>query len=205
VNEANDYTLDGTGSSGGSGTLAFSWSGPLPLDDATSMTPTFTAPVVDGNLDTLWTLTLTDDAGQEESCSVIITVIDSDLPPVCDNASANLLTLWPPNHKMVELGVTGVVDAEDPTTILIITSITQDEPTNGLGDGDMSPDGAIDGETARVRAERSGLGDGRVYYLGFEACDSLGQCCTGEVSTGVPHNKKSTPMDSGVSFDSTVE
>ena len=55
----------------------------------------------------------------------------------------------------------------DPVTITI-TGITQDEPTNGLGDGDTSPDGkGIGTSTASVRAERSGKANGRVYIIYF--------------------------------------
>lgn len=205
VNEAAAYTLDGSASSGGVAPLSFYWTGSELMDDEFSATPTFMAPVVSGNLDTTWALTVTDAAGQSESCSVVVTVIDSDLPPDCSSASATVGQLWPPNHKLVEVGVAGVVDAEDPTTNLVITSVTQDEPTNGLGDGDMSPDAAVDGEMVTLRAERSGLEDGRVYAINFTATDALGQSCSGTVTTGVPHNKKSTPVDSGQAFDSTVE
>jgi len=179
--------------------------GPYTLDDVTSATPTFDTPIVDGNFDAFYELTVTDASGQSETCGVTITVIDSDLPPDCSNASASVPILWPPNHKMQEIAVTGVVDTKDPTVSLLVTGVTQDEPTNGLGDGDMSPDAAIDGGTARVRAERSGLGDGRVYMIEFVASDALGQACWGAVSVGVPHDKKQTPVDSGQNYDSTVD
>jgi hypothetical protein len=51
----------------------------------------------------------------------------------------------------------------DPVTV-VIAGVTQDEPTNGLGDGDVSPDAVLSGgSTVQLRAERSGLGNGRVY------------------------------------------
>ena len=58
---------------------------------------------------------------------------------------------------------TRVTDLDHNATITI-TSITQDEPTNGLGDGDTAVD-RVKTATARssLRAERSGTADGRVY------------------------------------------
>lgn len=124
--------------------------------------------------------------------------------PDCNNASSSLGIIWPPNHKMVSVTVDGITDPDgDPVTINI-DGITQDEPTNGLGDGDQSPDGAgVGTDTAQVRAERSGLGDGRVYAISFTADDGNGGTCTGTVNVGVPHDVKDNPFDSGQVHDST--
>ena len=96
-------------------------------------------------------------------------------------------------------------ESDDDITIKI-TSIQQDEPVNGLGDGDTSPDGfGVGTSTAKVRAERSGLENGRIYIIGFEATNEAGASCTGSVTVGVPHDKKSTPIDSGARYDSTLQ
>ncbi len=97
----------------------------------------------------------------------------------------------------------------DPVSVSIsVTSIRQDEPVNGLGDGDTSPDGffGIDTSTARMRAERSGLLNGRVYTLGFIAQDGRGGSCEGTVAVGVLHDRgaQETPIDDGASYDSTL-
>ncbi len=204
VNEASVFTLDGSNSSGGAGALSYSWTEPLLLDDPSSATPNGIAPVVNGNQDYQFVLNVSDEAGQSEICNVILTVIDSDLPPDCSNASASKFNLWPPNHKLHTIGITGVVDLESGAAI-VINSVFQDEPVDGLGDGNTSPDAAIDDDTARVRAERSGLENGRVYTIGFTATDVLGQSCNGVVGVGVPHDKKDTPVDDGALYDSTIE
>ncbi|MFZ5985104.1 MAG: hypothetical protein ACOYXN_12155, partial [Acidobacteriota bacterium] len=91
----------------------------------------------------------------------------------------------------------------DPVT-LAVTAITQDEPTNGLGDGDTSPDGfGVGTRTPRLRAERSGTANGRVYRIAFTASDSKGGTCEGAVTVGVPHDPKDIPVDDGQTFDST--
>ncbi len=117
--------------------------------------------------------------------------------------------LWPPNHKMVKVKIKGVTDedAEDNVT-LQITGVTQDEPVNGVADGNTSPDAIILDRPKRdkvlIRAERSGNSNGRVYVVNFTASDGL-DSCNGSVSIGVPHNRKGTPVDDGQNFDSTQQ
>jgi hypothetical protein len=131
-------------------------------------------------------------------------------PPVCDDAAADLGELWPPNHKLQEVSVTGVTDPDgDPVTITI-TSIFQDEPLNSPSDGNTCPDGTgVGTDTARVRAERSGNkkvpGDGRVYHVGFDADDGQGGACVGAVAVCVPHDQRPghVCVDQGPLFDST--
>jgi hypothetical protein len=131
--------------------------------------------------------------------------------PICDDAFADSDELWPPNHNFREVGVLGVVDPDgDPVTITI-TSISQDEPLNGFGDGNTCPDGAGVGTgTASVRAERSGTrkvpGDGRVYHIGFNADDGRNGSCDGVVTVCVPHDQSQghVCVDQGPIFDSIV-
>jgi hypothetical protein len=130
--------------------------------------------------------------------------VSSNLPPDCSNVTPSTDSLFPPNHKMNDITIDGVTDPDGDTVTLSIDGITQDEPTNGTGDGDTSPDGdGVGTDTAQIRAERSGTGDGRVYEITFTADDGNGGMCTGSVSVGVPHDKKSTAVDSGQNFDST--
>ena len=138
---------------------------------------------------------------------VLITVAPVNDAPVCTAAIPSIDTLWPADHRAVPVEIIGATDVEgDPTTIAI-TSIFQDEPTNGLGDGDSSPDGAgIGTSTAQLRAERSGKGNGRYYHIGFSATDANGGACSGEVMVGVPKSQgsKGAPVDDGASYDSTM-
>jgi len=130
-----------------------------------------------------------------------------DHPPICNTAVPSVATLWPPDHKLVTVSVLGVTDPEHDQIAIQITGITQDEPVNGLGDGDTSPDGfGVGTSQAQLRAERSGLGNGRVYAMSFSASDGKGGTCTGSVSVGVPHDQGagSVPIDDGQAFDSTV-
>ena len=113
--------------------------------------------------------------------------------------------LWPPNHKLHDILVNGVTDPDDDPIEIEIISIMQDEDVNGLGDGDTSPDGfGVGTSIAKIRSERSGLGNGRTYIINFTASDDKGASCSGSITAGVPHDKsKSEIIDDGVRFDST--
>ena len=124
--------------------------------------------------------------------------------PDCSQAIPSISKLWPPNHKMVSIDVLGVTNAQGESAEITIIGINQDEPVNGLGDGDTSPDGTgVGTSTAQVRAERSGTGNGRVYEISFVAVDDSGAECVGSVNVSVPHNKKKEAIDDGQVYDST--
>lgn len=143
---------------------------------------------------------------------VFVSKLDSNLsaeqanqPPDCTQATPSIDKLWPPNHKLIPISIRGVTDPDGDSIALSITHITQDEPTNGLGDGDTSPDGfGVETAQAQIRAERSGTGNGRVYAISFTASDGKGGGCTGEVRVGVPHDQGETPIDDGQNYDSTL-
>jgi hypothetical protein len=127
-------------------------------------------------------------------------------PPDCSKAVAvPAESLWPPNHRMVNVTISGVTSTTGQTPTVTVTGIFQDEPTNGVGDGDTCPDGAgIGTSTAQVRSERSGNLDGRVYHLRFRGDDGLGGSCTGERTVCVPHDQgHGTCVDQGALYDST--
>jgi len=133
------------------------------------------------------------------------TLEPTNADPVCSESLPSQALLWPPNHKFVPINIDGISDPDGDTITVTIDGITQDEELNakGQGDGNTSPDGIIDGDTAEVRAERAGTGDGRVYEISFTADDGNGGSCTGSVTVGVPHDKKDTPVDSVIRIDST--
>lgn len=127
--------------------------------------------------------------------------------PDCSAAAATMTALWPPNHKQIAVQVTGVTDPQGQTTHIRIDGITQDEPTDDLGDGRTCPDASgLGTSTAMLRAERSGLGDGRVYHLSFTATDPDGYSCSGLVTSCVPHDMGHDTLcgDQGPLYDSLV-
>jgi chitinase len=86
---------------------------------------------------------------------------------------------------------------------IAINAVTQDERTNGLGDGDTPIDGIINNDAVLLRAERSGQGNGRVYKVCFTVADPE-QNAYGCVNVMVPKSKKTdVAIDSGQAYDST--
>lgn len=110
-------------------------------------------------------------------------------PPIdCSKAVPSVSELWPPNHKMVEVSIQGVTSSNGSPVTIEVTEITQDEPVNGTGDGNTTPDAeGIGTSSAMLRAERRGGGNGRIYKISFVA--TAGQTsCTGSVWVCVPHD-----------------
>ena len=64
-------------------------------------------------------------------------------PPDCSNVKPDKSILWPPDHKLVPITLSGLTDPDGDPTTLTITGVTQDEPVDGLGDGDTSPDAVL--------------------------------------------------------------
>ena len=86
---------------------------------------------------------------------------------------------------MVPINVSPSVSDCDSGVTCRIVSVTSNEPVEGLGDGDTSPDWVI---TVNLRAERSAHGTGRVYTITIECRDSFGNASTKAVTVGVPRN-----------------
>jgi chitinase len=208
VNENSAVVLDGTASFDPDGdSLKYSWvqkPGGIPviLTGADTATPSFLAPAVCGTTSLYFTLTVDDGYGGSDSASITVNVLDSASPPLVGAARPTVSELWPPNHRMVPVGITGVSD-EDFGVVISITGVTQDEPTNGTGDGDTPIDAVIlpDG-TVLIRSERSGKGNGRVYKIHFTATNNSGGA-SGTVRVAVPYNKKMAAVDGDGLFDST--
>lgn len=195
-------------------------SGPaVTLSDAATPTPSFTAPPVAPGGETIVIELLVDDGfGGTAVDLVSIVVLEADSPPECTKAKPSVDYLWPPNHKLVRVKIEGVRDSLEALDAdededddhprkrkyrsrskghcgrgevnITILSVTQDEPINGVGDGDTGPDAVVQGETVLLRAERAGNGNGRVYRITFMAEDQEGGACVDEVTVCVPHDNR---------------
>jgi hypothetical protein len=136
-------------------------------------------------------LRVKDDDGGTNDDVVIVAIQDTHAPTLSMHISPT--SLWPPNHTMhvVSRGISAS-DVCDPSPTLLVT-VTSDEPENGLGDGDTAPDWSVQRTglafDVSVRAERSGLGDGRVYTIHAAATDGSGNGATTDGSVRVPHNQ----------------
>jgi hypothetical protein len=138
------------------------------------------------------TLTVTDDQGASDSCTGLVTVLDVVPPVIAVELDPDVL--WPPNHRMIDIGASvAAMDLCSPTGV-VLTSITSDEPDNGEGDGNTVDDiqdaevGTADFEFG-LRAERSGTGDGRVYTVTYTATDASGNEASATATVLVPHDQ----------------
>jgi hypothetical protein len=143
------------------------------------------------------TCTATDDAGNAFDETLDVTVVDVD-PPVITGITSPI-RLWPPNHKYTTLAVTDFVHsvADNCSDLsldsVVITSVTSSEPDDvrGRGDGRTKNDFVIaqDGKSVKLRKERQGGGDGRIYTVFVEAADPSGNAITESFEVHVPHSR----------------
>jgi hypothetical protein len=126
-------------------------------------------------------------------------------PPICSAAyPSSSQWIWPPNNEFYIRSVAGVTDPQGRPFTVTITGVRQDEP---VGNDSHSPDAFIlNSNQVKLRAERDGSGDGRVYHIFFTATNDLGSSCSGVVRVGVSDNQGGgiDPIDDGALYDSTV-
>lgn len=209
VDENTPVALDASGSTDpDSDTLSYFWThvgGPaVTLSSVTAAAPSFTAPFVNaGGSDIVFEVRVDDGYGGVRTDTVVVHVQNQNDPPLASAAQPSVAVLWPPNHRMVAVSVTGVSDPDNNATITI-NSVRQDEPTSGLGSGDTAIDAVINPDgTVLLRAERAGNRDGRVYRISFTASDAEGSA-SGTILVTVPHSVNRPAIDSFLSFDSTL-
>jgi hypothetical protein len=111
------------------------------------------------------------------------TVTVANPAPVITGMSATPSVLWPPNHRLVD--VTVAYDVTDncgvPVCVLQVASDEPDGRCHGGRDWVV-----VDDHHVRLRAERSGRGDGRVYTIRATCSDTAGGGSSESVTVSVP-------------------
>jgi hypothetical protein len=140
------------------------------------------------------TLSASDGINLPTLASINVNVIDTTAPTLSPVPDKNIL--WPPNHKMVTVTIQANTRDNSGGPVTLLAVVSSNEPQDGLGDGDMSPDwteptidevhGII---TLKLRAERSGGGSGRIYTIMIRAEDAYGNSSQAKVEVIVPHDK----------------
>ena len=132
-------------------------------------------------------------AESQTVCIAELAVVDTVAPTLVPKT----VELWPPNHKSHRVTAeecADVMDTCDPDVRVHFTHIASDEPDDGVGDGSTTDDIVLDGCSAvKVRAERQGGGNGRVYTLGVRALDASGNASEGVCRIVVPHDQSGAP------------
>jgi hypothetical protein len=140
--------------------------------------------------------TARDNSGNEAQCTTTVMVLDRAAPEV---TVRGLEGSWPPNHQyrtvsLEECGIK-VRDVCAGTQVGVesafITCVTSDEAEDGPGDGHTGADVVlVDERTVKLRAERSGTGDGRVYRIHFRVRDAAGNETAAVCNAAVPHDRR---------------
>ncbi len=109
-------------------------------------------------------------------------------PPAFKTLTPSATSLWPPDHRMVSVSLRAeVVDLIDAAPTARIVGVSSNEPIDGEDDGNTSPDWVITGPlTVDLRAERSGIGTGRIYTIEVEGSDAAGNTVRQSVTVLVP-------------------
>ena len=123
--------------------------------------------------------------------SATATATASNPPPTITGATADPSTLWPPDHRMVNVTVSYGVTDNCPVPFGSCTlSVTSNEPVLGHGSGNTSPDWIVlDDHHVLLRAEREGGGTGRIYTTTITCTDSGGNSSEEQVEVTVSHDQ----------------
>jgi hypothetical protein len=137
------------------------------------------------------TCSASDSSNNSANCAACLTLIDDTAPVV--SCTTSIAALWPPNHKFVDVGLKiTATDNCDSTPAFEVAGVTSDEPTasiDGAGGDIHAPDAEVSGTTVKLRAERSGILDGRVYRIVVKATDMAGNVGFGSCAVRVDHSQ----------------
>jgi hypothetical protein len=124
-----------------------------------------------------------------------VEVTDTTAPSLGPIPSVTIL--WPPNHKLVPVTIAANAFDNGGGSITLDVTVESSEPPDADGDGNTIPDyyiDSVDNATGiielRLRSERSGKGDGRVYTITITATDESGNSSTAILEIRVPHDKR---------------
>src|SRR5438034_411939 len=136
------------------------------------------------------TLTCSSTNGAALPNSASVTIKIDKTPPVISGMPASGCTLWPPNHKLVQIAA---VTAADAVAGLDRGSFKVTAASNEPSDS-TEPQIAITandsgGFIVQLQADRSPSGNGRIYTLAATAADWAGNASTVTATCEVPHEK----------------
>jgi hypothetical protein len=131
------------------------------------------------------TRTFVDVAGN--SVTAMIDHISIDMTPPSVACAANPSVLWPPNGRMVPIGVVVAIDDQGSGPAgFALTSVMSDEPDPSAIQGFVIASTDVIGLLA---ASRLGSGRGRTYTLTYSGRDAAGNPATCQTTVAVPHDQ----------------
>jgi hypothetical protein len=133
-----------------------------------------------------YTLTYTVSDGFNTGSATRVVTVEDTTAPELSALSVTPSTIAVPNHKMVDVALAyATSDVTGPPACSV--GVTSSEPVNGPEDGNTTVDWQVlSPTTVRVRAERSGIGTGRVYTITVTCTDELGNSSASSATVTVP-------------------
>jgi streptogramin lyase len=108
------------------------------------------------------------------------------VPPTITALTATPNVLWPPNHKMIPVVVSATTSGGVAPISCKIGPVASNEPPDADGDRVIAGDLKLN-----LRAERNGLGTGRVYTITVLCADAFGNTSApGTATVSVPHDQR---------------
>ncbi|MFL6216148.1 MAG: HYR domain-containing protein [Blastocatellia bacterium] len=137
-----------------------------------------------------------DASGNTATCSFTVKVEDHEKPVVTSNLQ--LTQLWQPDHTMRVVGLTAsATDNCDSNLTLVVKVYGDENDEEPVGDGNFSPDANnLAVGSLRLRAERNGGRDGRVYLVVVTATDSSGNVGRSVKTVTVPLSQSAADLQS---------
>jgi Tol biopolymer transport system component len=141
------------------------------------------------------TLRVTDAGGLQAADEAVWTVVDPAPPSIAVSVSPN--SLWPPNHKMVDVRARVVVTGGtcSPAPAYVLQAVESSEPDDADGEGDGNTVQDVQGVSSgtpdlafALRAERDGNGPGRVYTVTYAIADGPAAGTTAVAVVTVAHD-----------------
>jgi hypothetical protein len=126
----------------------------------------------------------TDRAGNSTTIGVILNI---DKTPPSIAGLPEECSLWPPNHKLIQVANVVITDELSGIDTSSIDAFSN-EPESGPEFGNATPDVMSSGNIIKLRAERYSP-EGRVYDLAVMAMDRAGNVTKGNAVCIVPHDQ----------------
>jgi hypothetical protein len=128
-----------------------------------------------------------DRAGNAEAPKSFVVRIDKTSPTIAGLPAA-LCSVWPPNHRFVQVAV---VVAKDGLSGLssFNTNVDSNEPSLSGEVDSITVGTGLEPRTISVRAERLAEGAGRIYVISAVATDAAGNTAAASSDCVVPHDQ----------------
>ena len=131
----------------------------------------------------------TDQAGNTEAIQNLTVKIDKTAPMISGMPGSGC-SLWPPNHKLVQVGVVTAADSISGIApgSFAVTGLSSEAITPGDSAIVITPNGS-GGFIVQLEADRSGDGTGRIYTLNASVKDLAGNMGSATATCRVPHDQ----------------